>query len=98
MKVSQIPTLQVDGSFQPSESDVCLLNFRSSGGGVGCIPAKLGAPSQSECTVEVASRGYEQGDDISCGAADANCGAKTVMATITPLSVRNGWIFIVIAV
>ena len=97
VKISQTPTLQAAGLFQPSESDICLLNsLWSSGVGVGCISTVIEAPSPLEFTVEAASRGYEQGDGISCGAADANGGAKT--ATITPLSVRSGWIFIVIAV
>ena len=94
---SQTPTLQVDRSFQPSESDACLLNcLRSSGIWVGSISTVLRSPSRLECSVEVASRGYEHGDVMSCGAADAYGGAKP--ATITQLNVRSGWIFMVIVV
>jgi hypothetical protein len=46
--------------------------------------------------IEIASRVYEDGDGVSCGAIDGNDAVKT--ATITLFSGRSGRIFIVIAV
>jgi len=88
--MSPTPTLQVDGSFQPSESDTCLRSCRrSSGTGVGCISTALIASSRSECTVGVTTRaqGCEHGDGISCSTADANNSVHTT--TVTSPSVRS---------